>query len=129
MWQVWEVGSRPYSARKLPDLASALGIPIASLLTDELVLAEVRISDETLERVKCEGRPAADEVAARIAQNLAALLLAQATAPARDFSPGARARPRRSREEVLAARESDIEALNRRHAAIAEERRRARRVA
>lgn len=76
--------------------------PLASLLTDELVLAEIRISDETLERVKREGKPAAEEAARRIAQGLEALLLAEAGRPPVDVSPGARPKHRRTRAEVLA---------------------------
>jgi len=84
-------------------LASALGIPIASLFVDELVLAEIRVSEETMQRVRRDGSPAAREVAERLARNLEALLLAEATKPPVDLSPGARAKPRRTREQKLAS--------------------------
>jgi transcriptional regulator with XRE-family HTH domain len=102
-YDVWEVGSSAYPVRQLAEIAAALGVPIASLVVDELVLAEVRVSDETLERVKREGAPAADEAIARISANLKALLLAEASRPPVDLSPGARAKPRRTREQKLAS--------------------------
>jgi hypothetical protein len=83
-------------------MARALQVPVALLLTDELVLAEIRVSDATLERVKREGRPAAQEAAQRIAARMEALLLAEASRPLVDVSPGARPKPRRTRVEVLA---------------------------
>lgn len=101
-WIGWEVGNRPYPARRLPAIASALGIPIASLLVDDLVLTELRVSAETLEKVRREGRPAAIATAERLAAGVAELLLAEAGRPAIDTSPYAWARPRRSREQVLA---------------------------
>jgi hypothetical protein len=33
-------------------IASALGVPVASLFTDEVVLAEVRVSAATIEQVR-----------------------------------------------------------------------------
>lgn len=103
-WRRWEVGIQPCPARDLAAIAGALGAPIASLLVDELVLAEVRISEETLARVKREGRPAAAEVAVAIAGNLEALLVAEASREPVDLAPYARARPRRTREQVLAGK-------------------------
>lgn len=120
-WQGWELGSRPYPVRRLAGLAAALGIPIASLVTDELVLVEIRISDETCKRVKREGRPAAREVVERLSTNVEALLLAEVSRPAIDLSPNARAKPRRSREQVLARRRAGIAEARRRAAAVAEE--------
>ena len=102
-WKLWEVGTQPYPHRLIPNLASALGIPIASLFVDELVLAEIRVSEETMQRVRRDGSPAAREVAERLARNLEALLLAEATKPPVDLSPGARAKPRRTREQKLAS--------------------------
>jgi hypothetical protein len=113
----------------VPAIAAALGIPIASLLTDQCVLQEIHVSEETLERIRREGKPAAEEVADRLTVNFFALLMAEATRPPVDLSPGARAKPRRSREELLAKREASLAAASQRAAAIAEERRRARRVA
>ncbi len=109
--QRWELGAhmpRPESAARI---APALGIPVARLFTDELVLAEVRVSAETLDRVKREGAPAAREAAKRIAQGLEALLLAEATRPPVDVSPGARPKRRRSRAEVLADQSARLAAL------------------
>jgi len=103
VWVKWELGRRPYPACRLAAIASALGIPIASLLVDQVVLQEIRVSEETLERVRREGRPAIDEISARLAASVGALLHAEATRLPVDLSPGARAKPRRSREQVLAS--------------------------
>lgn len=128
-WAIWEVGTRAYPARRLPAIAAAMGIPIASLLVDELVLAEIRLSPETLERIKREGRPAAIAAVDRIRDNLIALALAEATRLPADISPHAWAKPRRSREDLLAAKPAKLAALKQRGAAIAEERRQARKIA
>lgn len=100
--QAYELGTRVPRWWAFPELAAALGVPVAQLLTDDLVLAEIRVSSETLERVKREGAPAAQKAAERIATGLTALLIAEATRPPVDVSPGARPKRRRSREEVLA---------------------------
>ena len=52
------------------DVVSALGVPAASLFTDEVVLAEVRVSDATIEQVRREGQQACKEAAARLASRL-----------------------------------------------------------
>jgi hypothetical protein len=72
------------------------------LFTDEVVLAEVRVSDETIKRVRREGREACKEAAERLASRLEPLIWQEATRKPVDISAGARPRPRRSREEVLA---------------------------
>jgi hypothetical protein len=100
-------------------------VPIASLLVDDLILAEIRLSQATLERIKREGRPAAIAAIAAINDNLVALALAEATRPPVDLSPGARAKPRRSREDMLVSW-ADARAKS---SALAEERRRARKIA
>jgi hypothetical protein len=111
--------------RELAAIAAAIGVPIASLVVDELVLAEIRLSPETLERIRREGRPAAIAAIDRVRENLIALAIAEATRPARDFSPGARAKPRQTREQKLASWAAATE----RSKAIAEERRQARKIA
>lgn len=97
----YELGEGVPRPARLARIASALGVPVAQLVTDELILAEVRVSPETLDRVRSLGRPAAEEVARRIAANLEALLLAEATRPPVDLSKGARPKRRRTRAEVL----------------------------
>jgi len=72
-------------------LAETLAVPAAQLL-----------SDETLERVNREDRPAAREAAERIAANLEALLLAEAGRTPVDVSRGARAKPSCTGAQVLA---------------------------
>lgn len=98
----YELGGRIAPLRMVLAIAHAVGCPVAQLLTDELVLAEIRVSPDTLERVKREGQPAAREAAQRIAAGLEALLLAEATRPPVDLSPGARPKRRRTRAEVIA---------------------------
>jgi hypothetical protein len=66
------------------------------------VLAEVRVSDETIEQVRREGREASKEAAQRLASRLEPLIWQEATRPPVDVSAGARPKRRRSREEVLA---------------------------
>lgn len=101
-WSRWELSRHTPRPWTLADAALTLGVPVASLLTDRLILAEVSVSDETLERVRREGAPAARAAAVRIAAQLEALLLAKASAPPVDVSPGARPKRRRTRAEVLA---------------------------
>ena len=75
---------------------------MAALFTDEVVLAEVRVSKETIEQVRREGRDASKEVAERLASRLEPLIWQEATLPPVDVSPGARPKRRRTRTEVLA---------------------------
>lgn len=99
----WERGEHAYQPWRVAGLASALGVPIAQLFVDELVLAEVRVSEETLERVRKTGREQAKAAADRIASQLEPLIWAAATQPPADVRPGARAAKKRaSRREVLA---------------------------
>jgi len=103
--EAWRERSR--AARRLVSdaaarLASALGVPVASLFTDELVVAEVRVSDDTLAEICRHGRPHSVVVSERIASRLEPLIWHAATRPPVDVSPGARPRRRRTRAEVLA---------------------------
>ena len=72
------------------------------MFTDEVVLAEVRVSKETIEQVRREGRDASKEAAERLASRLEPLIWQEATLPPVDVSPGARPKRRRTRTEVLA---------------------------
>ena len=83
-------------------MAQALGLPVAQLFTDELVLAELRISEETLERVREHGARAAQEVVEGFVPALVARLLAEATRTPVSLEPGARPKQRRTRAQVLA---------------------------
>jgi len=115
----YELGSARCPSSRLPLIAAAIGCPVAQLFTDELVLAEVRASAETLERARAGGAPVAEEVGARIASGIAALLLAEASRPAMYTGPGARARTRRRRPEYL----EGIAAARRRTAELKAQRR------
>jgi hypothetical protein len=92
---------------------------VAALFADEVVLAEVRVSEETIEKVRREGRQACKEAAERLASRLEPLIWQEATRKPVDISAGARPRPRRSRVEVLAG----IAEANRMRAAARQPRR------
>ena len=51
---------------------------MAALFADEFVLAEVRVSDATIEQVRREGRPACREAAERLASRLEPLIWQEA---------------------------------------------------
>jgi hypothetical protein len=75
---------------------------VASLFTDEVALAEVRVSGATIEQVRRDGHKVSRSAAERIASRLEPLIWQEATRPPVDLSPGARPRRRRSRIEGLA---------------------------
>jgi hypothetical protein len=83
-------------------IAQALNVPVAALFADDFVLAEVRVSDETMEQVRRDGREASKQAAERLASRLESLIWQEATRPPVDISAGARPRPRRSRVQKLA---------------------------
>lgn len=101
-WWRWESGRSTPKLWRAGTIAKALGIPVAALFTDELVIADVVVSAETVAHIKSEGRQAAREAAERIAAQLEPLLYAAATRPPVDTSPGQRPKRRRTRAEVLA---------------------------
>ncbi len=101
-WGRWEHGIRAPVFWRAPLIARGIGVPVAQLFTDELVLADVTVSKETLARVRKEGQPAADEVAARLAAALSALLVAAAERPRVTAPKGSRPKKRRTRAEVFA---------------------------
>ena len=73
----------------------------------ELVLAEIRIRQESLERLKREGRPAADAVVSSLLPRLAARLPAEASRPPLDVSK-ARTNGRRTDAEVVPGVEAPL---------------------
>ena len=95
--RVWEQGRVAYHPWRAPEIAAALGVPIAQLFVDEPVLAEIRLSEATLKRVRDEGRAASEDVAARLAAQLEPLIYQAATRPKQD----GRAQRRRTRPEKL----------------------------
>jgi transcriptional regulator with XRE-family HTH domain len=101
-WRHWEQGTKRPRLERGAKIAQALNVPVAALFADEFVLAEVRVSDETIEQVRREGRPACKEAAERLASRLEPLIWQQATRKPVDISPSARPKRRRSRAEVLA---------------------------
>jgi transcriptional regulator with XRE-family HTH domain len=101
-WRNWESGSKRPRLERGDEIAQALNVPVAALFADEVVLAEVRVSEETIEKVRREGRDASKQAAERLALRLEPLIWLEATRKPVDVSAGARPRPRRSRAEVLA---------------------------
>lgn len=75
---------------------------MAALFADGVVVAEIRLSDETIQQVHREGQQACKKAAERIASMLEPLIWQEATRKPVDISPGARPKRRRSRVEVLA---------------------------
>lgn len=112
----WESGRVTPKLWRAGDIARALGVPVAALFTDELVVAEVVVSAETVAAIRKGGRDVARAAAQRLAEQLEPAIWEAATRKPVDTRPGARAKPRRSRAEVLTARE--------RLAALDEQRRR-----
>jgi hypothetical protein len=62
-------------------IAQALNVPVAALFADDFVLAEVRVSDETMEQVRRDGREASKQAAERLASRLESLIWQEATRP------------------------------------------------
>ena len=100
-------------------IAQALNVPVAALFAEAVVLAEIRLSDETIQRVRREGQQACEEAAERIASRLEPLIWQEATRKPVNVSPGARPKRRRTRAEVLAG----IAEANRMRAAREKDRR------
>lgn len=98
----WESGRTTPKLWRAGDIAQALGVPVAALFTDELVVAEVVVSAETVAAIRREGRSAAKAAADRLAAQLEPAIYEAATRKPADTRAGARAKPRRSRAEVLA---------------------------
>ena len=103
-WYAWERGSKTPRLWRARAIASALNVPVCALTVGEesVAVADVVLSPAARDRVRREGRPAVDEIANRLAGQLAGVIEAAAARGSVDVSPGARPRPRRSREEVLA---------------------------
>lgn len=104
-WVTWESGSRMPKFWRAPQIARALGVPVASLFDlpgAGRCVAEVVVSDETLRNVRRNGRSASLEAAQRLGAALEPVIYAAATGRVPKPGQPARAKPRRTREEVLA---------------------------
>lgn len=115
-WTRWEQGRNCYRPWRAPVIAAALGIPTQQLFTDACVLAEFTLREETLERVRNEGPQAIEDAVAAITGQLETLILEASTRRPVDVRPGARAKRRRSRAEVLAGVRAADRAIARRRA-------------
>ena len=84
-------------------IASALNVPVCALTVGEeyVAVTDVALSLAARDRVRREGRPAVEELANQLAGQLVGVIEAAAARGSVDVSPGARPKPRRSREEVL----------------------------
>lgn len=116
-WRRWETGRNTPFPTRLPAIASAVNASIEELYCEEgsAVLA-VHVSPETLERIRCEGRPAVDEVSARLTRRI--LDEVSRLRPMRDDVPlgcdvRVSTRRRRTRVEVLALDRSRLNELRR----------------
>jgi transcriptional regulator with XRE-family HTH domain len=100
-WRNWEAGRKAPRLVRGQAIASALGVPMAALFRSNVV-AEVVVSDETVQRIRSEGRGACADVAKRLAAQLEPAIYEAATRKPADLRAGVRAKPRRSRAQVLA---------------------------
>lgn len=107
----WEAGRTKPDLTRAGAIARALNVPVAALFTDELVIAEVVVSADTVARIRKEGRTAAAEAASRLAAQLEPAIYAAATRKPADTRPGARAKPRRTRAETLADLKASTQAV------------------
>ena len=105
-YRAWESGTSTPHPSRWQTLASALGVPVASLLAPDgwVVVRELRLQPSTVQRVRQLGRPEAERVAALLSAGLVDDVFAACRAP--KPSRGARAKPRRTRAEVLASIEA-----------------------
>jgi hypothetical protein len=105
-------------SNRIGVLAASLGSPVCALFVPDgyTAVTEVVLTPESTERVRLGGRPVADELAARIAGQLSALIL-QACAPDRAKPSSRTPRRRRSREEITRGIEAAKQARGRRLAA------------
>ncbi len=113
----WEQGLHAPRLRRIAQIASTLGCTLDELLVDEPAgkpVATVWLSAQTIRDVRAGGRAHALDVAERIARSLEPLIWEASTGrlPRNQDTP-ARARPRRSRPEVLAGRTAATEARTR----------------
>lgn len=102
-WGRWESGRHAPKPEKVPRIAAALGVPVAALFLEEgwRAVTAVNLTPEAVARVRRDGLVEAERLAQLVAAQLPALILA-ACRPSKSARCGSRARPRRSRAEVLA---------------------------
>lgn len=103
-WRLWEQGARTPRFTRGSAIAQSLGVPLAALFAPDgfRAVADVVLSPDSVSRVRAGGQPVARELAQSLAAQLEPLILQVATQPDVDVKPGARAKRRRTRLEVLA---------------------------
>jgi transcriptional regulator with XRE-family HTH domain len=115
-WTNWERCIKRPASPRMGAIARALGVPVCSFYVDEgyLPVTEVVLTPGSVERLRREGRPAAEELARLVASQLAPAILAAASPPR--SRPARAVRRRRSREEILRGIEAAKQARARRQA-------------
>ena len=85
-------------------IAQALGVPVAALFLEEgwQAVTDVNLTPDAVARVRRDGAAEARRLADLVAAQLPALILAACRRPSKAPPRGTRAKPRRSRAEVLA---------------------------
>ena len=76
----WEAGLHTPKLWRAGDIAKALNVPVAALFTDELVIADVVVSQQTISAIRTGGREECERVAERLVAQLEPLLWAAVTA-------------------------------------------------
>lgn len=99
----WESGLARPGLVRLGNIVRGWAVPACSFSCgeDQVPVADVVLSQESVDRVRREGRPAAAELAQLLAAQLEPLIYQAATRIV-DTSHGARPKRRRTRAEVLA---------------------------
>ena len=94
-WYAWERGAKTPRLWRAGAIASALNVPVCALTVAEeyVAVTDVVLSLAARDRVRREGRPAVEEIATRLAGQLAGVIEAAAARGSVDVSPGARATP------------------------------------
>lgn len=73
-WVQWEHAHRAPHIWRIPAIANALDCPLAAIY-DPAVIAEVRLADETRERIRQQGEPELERTLNALATNLRSAVL------------------------------------------------------
>ena len=102
-WGRWESGAHAPTPDKVPRIARALGVSLEALFLPDgwRAVTAVNLTPEAVDRVRSRGLPEAEGLATLVAAQLPSLIL-EACRPSANPKRGTRAKPRRTRAEVLA---------------------------
>jgi transcriptional regulator with XRE-family HTH domain len=103
-WKHWERGTHRPTLQNGSRIAAALGVPVAALFLEDgwQAVTDVNLTPDAVARVRRDGSAEAQRLADLVAAQLPALILAACRTPSKPAPRGTRAKPRRSRAEVLA---------------------------